>query len=145
MKKIIQKQLGELLAENKLITPDNLEEALRVQRERGGLLGQILVSLGFTNEETIAQALTAQYGFPYLPLSGYEIDHEVARIIPEHVAKQFGLIAVDKVGGILTLAMSNPLNSEAIEDIEMITRLKVQIFVTTTSDVNEAIKRCYKS
>ncbi len=145
MKKLVQKQLGELLIDNKLITPDNLAQALQVQREKGGLIGQVLVQLGFTTEETIAQALTAQYGFPYLPLSGYEIDHEVCKIIPENVAKQYGLIAVDRVGNILTVAMSNPLNKQAIEDVEMITHFKVQVFVATASDVNESIKRSYKA
>ena len=98
MKKIVQKQLGELLVEGKLIAPEHLEEALKIQKQKGGLLGQILVSLGYTTEEAIAQALTAQYGFPYLPLGGYEIDREVAKLIPENVAKQYGLIALDRVG-----------------------------------------------
>ena len=143
MKKLIQKQLGELLVDNKLITPQNLEDALKVQKEKGGLLGYILVTLGFTTEEAIAQALTAQYGFPFLPLGGYEIDKDVAKIIPENVAKQYGLVAVDRVGNVLTVAMSNPLNQQAIEDIEMITHFKIQVFVSTATDVNDTIKRCY--
>ncbi len=145
MKKIIPKQLGELLLDCNLITQPQLEEALALQKEKGGLLGQILVSLHYLTEEAIAQALTAQYGFPYLPLGGYEIDPEVAKIIPEHVAKQYGLIAVDRVGGILTVAMSNPLNTQAIEDVEMLTHYKVQVFVTTASDVTSSIKGVYKA
>ena len=145
MKKIVQKQLGELLVDNKLITSENLADALQHQREKGGLLGHILVLLGFTTEEAIAQALTAQYGFPFLPLGGYEIDQEVSKIIPEHVARQYGLIAVDRVGSILTLAMSNPLNNAAIDDVEMITHYKVQAFVSTATDINEAINQCYKA
>ena len=144
MKRIIQKQLGDLLVDSKLITRDNLEEALKIQQEKGGLLGQVLVSLGFTTEEAIAQALTAQYGFPYLPLGGYEIEPEVAKIIPEHVAKQYDLIAVERVGDILTVAMSNPLNTQAVEDVEMLTHFKVQVFVTTSTDVTHAIKNNYK-
>ena len=143
MRKIIQKQLGEILIDNKLITPQNLEEGLRVQKEKGGLLGQILVALGFTTEEAIAQALTAQYGFPFLPLGGYEIDKEVAKSIPENVARQYGLVAVDRVGRVLTVAMSNPLNEQAVEDIEMVTHFKIQLFVSTATDINNAIKRCY--
>ncbi len=145
MKKIHQKQLGELLVDSKLISGEHLEKALKIQKEKGGLLGQILVAEGYTTEEAIAQALTAQYGFPYLPLAGYEIDSEVAKIIPEHVAKQYGLIAVDRIGSVVTVAMSNPLNSQAIEDIEMITHFKVQVFVSTGTDVYESIKRCYKA
>ena len=145
MKKGLQKQLGELLVYCRLITQEQLEEGLAYQKEKGGLLGQALVTLGFITEEAIAQALTAQYGFPYLPLSGYEIDPEVARIIPEHVARQYDLIAVDRVGSILTVTMSNPLNTQAIEDIEMLTHYKVQVFVTTSTDVGTAIKNIYKA
>ena len=145
MRKIIQKQLGEILIDNKLVTPQNLEEGLKVQKEKGGLLGQVLVSLGYTTEEAIAQALTAQYGFPFLPLGGYEIDKEVAKSIPENVAKQYGLVAVDRVGQVLTVAMSNPLNEQAVEDIEMVTHFKIQLFVSTATDINNAIKRCYSA
>ena len=143
MRKLIKKPLGEILVDNKLITPQNLEDALKVQRQKGGLLGQILVSMGFTTEESIAQALTAQYGFPFLPLGGYEIDKEVAKSIPENVAKQYGLIAVDRVGQVLTVAMSNPLNEQAVEDIEMLTHFKIQLFISTATDINDAIRRCY--
>ena len=145
MKKVLQKQLGELLVYCRLITPEQLEQGLAYQREKGGLLGQALVTLKFVTEEAIAQALTAQYGFPYLPLAGYEIDPEVARIIPEHVAKQYDLVAVDRVGSILTVTMSNPLNTQAIEDVEMLTHYKVQVFVTTSADIATALKNIYKA
>lgn len=145
MKKIINKQLGELLIESKMITRPNLEHALQVQKEKGGLIGQILVALKYTTEEAIAQALTAQYGFPYLPLGNYEIDPVVVKIIPEQVARQFGLIAIDRVGNILTIVMSNPLNSQAIEDVEMTTKLSMQIFVSTVTDINRAIDEYYKA
>ena len=84
-----------------------------------------------------------QYGFPFLPLGGYEIDKEVAKSIPENVARQYGLVAVDRVGQVLTVAMSNPLNEQAVEDIEMVTHFKIQLFVSTATDINDAIKRCY--
>ena len=144
MKKIIQKQLGELLLDNKLITKEQLEEGLRVQRDKGGLIGQILVALKFTSEVAIAQALTAQYGFPYLPLTNYEIDPVAVKVVPEHVAKQFELIAVDRVGNILTVVMSNPLNSQAVEDVEMLTKLTAQVFVSTATDIHKAIADNYK-
>ena len=143
MKKIIQKQLGQLLVDAKLITPENLEKALIIQQEKEELIGRILVALGVTTEDAIARALTAQYGFPYLPLGGYEMDPTVVKIIPESVAKKYELIAVDRVGNILTLAMSNPLNTKAVEEIEVITHCKIQCFVSTSTDVSEAIKKYY--
>lgn len=145
MKKIVEKPLGQILIENKMITARQLEEGLKVQEDKGGLIGQVLVKLGYTTEEAIAQALTAQYGLPYLPLVGYEIDPEVAKIISEDIARRYGLIAVDKVGMILTVAMSDPLNAKALEQVEQSTGLKVQIYVCTRSDVNEAIVRSYKN
>jgi len=145
MGKIVDKKLGELLIESKMISAHHLDEALKVQKEKGGLIGQVLVALGYTSEEAIAQALTTQYGFPYLPLGGYEIDREIAKIISEKIARQYGLIAIDKMGMILTIAMSDPLNPHAIETIEAATGLKVQIYVCTSTDVNEAIAKIYKA
>lgn len=142
-KRIIGKKLGELLVERGVINADQLEQGLRVQQEKGGLLGQILVSLGYANEEAIAQALTAQYGFPYLPLKHYSIDGELLRMIPENVARQYCLVPVDRIGDTFTIAMADPLNAKAVEDIEMLTRCSVQVFVSTWSDVVDAIQRCY--
>lgn len=141
---MITKQLGELLIERGIITKEQLAKALGIQKEGGGLIGQILVKLGFTTEEQIAQALTAQFGFPYLPLKNYEIGKEVIKLVPENVARQYCLIPVDRIGNALTIAMSNPLNVQAQEDIELITKCKVQIFVSTMTDINEAIGRCYE-
>lgn len=142
-KRVTTKQLGELLIERKIITAEQLQKALEYQRVNGGLVGEILVQLGFSREEDIAQVLTAQYGFPYLPLSNYDIDTEVARVIPEQVARQYCLIPIDKIGNNLTVAMSNPLNTQAIEDVEMITQCVVQAFVSTTTDIKKAIERSY--
>lgn len=143
-KRVITKQLGELLIERGVIAKEQLEKALATQKEEGGLIGQILVKLGFTTEEEIAQALTAQFGFPYLPLKNYEIGKEVIQLVPENVARQYCLIPVDRIGNALTIAMSNPLNVQAQEDIELITKCKVQVFVSTMTDITQAIDRCYE-
>ncbi len=143
-KRMIKKQLGELLIERSVITKKQLEHALETQKAKGGLIGQVLVGLGYATEETIAQALTAQYGFPYLPLENYEIDSEVVKIVPKNVATQFCLIPIDKIGSNLTIAMSNPLNNLAIEDIELVSGLCVQIFVSTATDIKNAIEKYYK-
>jgi len=143
IRKMVTKQLGDLLLERGVVNKKQLEKAIQIQREKGGLLGQILVTLGYASEEEIAQAITIQYGFPYLPLSGYEIDVESIKLIPEQVARQYGLVAIDKISDTLTLAMSNPLNIQAIEDVEFLTKCKVQTFVSTLSDVNEAITKYY--
>lgn len=143
-KKIVSKQLGELLIDRGVINKKQLEHALEMQKEKGGLIGQVLVDLGYATEEAIAQALTAQYGFPYLPLENYEIDPDVVKIVPKNVSIQYCLVPIDKIGNNLTIAMSNPLNVFAIEDVELISGLCVQIFVTTGSGVKKAIEKYYK-
>lgn len=143
IRRIVSKQLGELLLERGVINESQLVKALKIQEEKGGLIGQILVMLGFAKEEEIAQALTVQYGFPYLPLEFYEINTEALKMVPEHVAKQYNLIGIDRIGELLTIAMSNPLNFQAVEDIEMLTKCKVQVFVSTMTDISNAIKKYY--
>lgn len=144
-KKITNKHLGELLIERGVITRDQLDMAIAYQQAKGGLIGEVFVELKLATEEDIAQALTCQYGFPYLPLANYEIDESIILAVPENVCKQYCLIPIDKIGKSLTLAMSNPLNVHAIEDIELITGCSVQTFVSTSTDIRNSIKTYYKS
>lgn len=143
-KKATNKHLGELLVERGVIDKDQLSMGLTYQKEKGGLFGEILVELKFATEEDIAQALTAQYGFPYLPLVSYEIDPEVISSVPENVCRQFCLIPIDKIGKSLSLAMADPLNVHAVEDVELITGCAVQTFVSTASDIREAVNKYYQ-
>lgn len=145
MRRIINKQLGELLIDRGIISKHQLDEALVIQQQKGGLIGEIMVELGFVKEEDIAQALTAQYGFPFLPLANYEINSDIAQLIPSRVAKQYMIIPIDKIGSNLTLAMSNPLNIQAIEDVELICGCNVQAFVSTSSDIRQAIEKYYRN
>ncbi len=143
-KRIITKRIGEVLLERGIISQKELEKALAHQKERGGLMGQILIQLSFITEEELALALTAQYGFPYLPLDNYEIDTSLIAIIPEQTARQYCLIPIDRIGNALTLAMADPSNVQAIEDIELLTKCVVQTFVSTPSDIEKAIAKHYK-
>ena len=144
LKKIVKKLLGELLIERQIITPEQLEQAILIQKQKGGLIGEILVENGFAKEEDIAQTLTAQYGFPYLPLENYEIDTEIIKLIPHELANRYVVVPVDKLGNSLSISMSNPLDSEAIEKVEAHTGSKIQIFVSTSSDIRRAINKYYK-
>jgi len=144
LRRIITKQLGELLLDRGIISQAQLDQALNYQRVKGGLIGEVLVELGFAKEEDIAQSLTAQYGFPYLPLSNYDVNPEITNIVPSRVARQYLLVPIDKIGNNLTLAMSNPLNIQAIEDVELLSGCNVQTFVSTSSDIKKAIEKYYK-
>lgn len=141
--KRVKEKLGEILVKSGTISEKHLQRALDFQKREGGLLGEILIKLGYVNERNIVEALTEQYGFPYLPLENVDINNEAIKLVPENVARQYKLMPVDLIGDILTLALSNPLNNNAIEDIEMITKKNVQVFISTISDINEAIKRSY--
>ncbi len=143
-RRVTIKTIGQLLLEKGIIKQAQLDEALKIQKEKGGLLGQILASLGYVTEEQIAQVITIQYGFPYLPLSNYEIDEGVIKLIPENVARQYCLIPIDKIGNTVTIAMADPLNAQAIEDIEVVTSSSVQLFVSTATDIKKAIDKYYK-
>jgi len=144
VRRIINKRLGELLVDCGVINQNQLDHSLNVQRDKGGLIGEILVELGFAREEDIAQSLTAQYGFPYLLLGKYDVNPEITGIIPGRVARQYLLVPIDKIGNNLTLAMSNPLNTQAVEDVELLSGCSVQAFVSTSSDIKRAIEKYYK-
>ena len=143
IKRKVTKQLGQLLIESGLINQAQLDKALKIQDDEGGLLGRILVTLGYVKEEDVAQALTVQYGFPYLPLENYDINPDVVKLIPEHIAVKHNLIAIDKIGDLVTIATSNPLNTKAIEEVESITKTMTQVFVSTMTDITNAIKKYY--
>jgi type IV pilus assembly protein PilB len=142
-RRLITKRIGEVLLERGLISRQQLNEALAHQQQHGGLLGQGMIQLGFVTEEDVALALTAQYGFPYLPLESYELDEAVTGSVPEHVARAYCLIPVDRIGNALTVAMADPTNVKAMEEIELMTKCVVQAFVSTPSDIQRAIDRYY--
>ena len=142
-KRVVSKQLGQLLAERGLIDKKQLEKALDIQKKEGHLIGQILVKLGFVSEEDIVEALTTQYGYPYLPLENYEIDKSLLNIIPAQVVRHYYLIPIDKIANILTIVMADPLNAFAIKDIEQMTKMKVEVFVSTVTDIKKSIEKCY--
>ena len=144
-KKTNKKQLGQLLIERGVINHEQLNKAIEIQKEQGGLFGEVLVSLNFATEKDIAQALTCQYGFPYLPLTNYEIDQEIIDSVPEDICRKNCLVPIDKIGKSLTLSMANPLNMKAAEEVEQLTGCVVQTFVSTTTDILQTIDKYYGS
>lgn len=141
--KKVSKLLGEILVEREIITREHLEKALETQSKEGGLIGELIVKLGFAKEEEIAQCISYQYGFPYLPLENYDIPNDIISLVPKNVAEHYCLVPIDKIGNTLTVAMANPLNVEAAEDLECLTSLQIQIFVSTASDIRSTIQRCH--
>lgn len=137
-------KLGDILISTGVLSEDQLHRALEYQVREGGLIGEILVKLGYVKERDIVQALTVQYGFPYLPLENYELKKQIVKIVPENVARQYSIVPLDIMGDILSVAMSNPLNTKAIEDIEMITKKKIQVFIGTVTAIQDALNKLYE-
>jgi len=144
-RKTVNKQLGEILVERGVISRAKLDEVVVFQKEKGILFGEALVQMKMATEEDVVQALTCQYGFPYLPLANYEIAPEVVACVPVNLCKQYCLVPIDKIGRSLTVAMANPLNVEALEDLEKVTECSVQAFVSTATEINSAINRYYET
>lgn len=135
--------LGDALKAEGLIDEEKLGQALNIQKKTGKRLGQVLVEMGVVTEEDIVQALAKQLKLPYINLSTYLIDPTIARIVPEHVARRYQLIPINKVGNKLTVAMSDPLNILAIDDLQLMTGLVVRPVVATSKDINQSLTNSF--
>ena len=142
---ISKKQLlGQILIKRNLITPDQLKDALEAQKKEGGVIGEVLVKLGYVTERDIVVALIVQCGFPYIAVNKYEVDPKVVQLIPEVVARKYHVIPLDRVGDVLSLVMANPLDLTMIEELEQLTSCRVATFIATKAEIDEAISHWYK-
>jgi len=138
-------RLGDALLQDGLITEDQLQKALELQKQSGKRIGNVLVDMGVVTESDIVSILGKQLGIPYINLSNYLIDPATVRIIPENMARRHQLIPINKVGNKLTVAMVDPLNILAIDDIQFMTGLVVKPVVATSQDINDALDNAYGS
>ncbi len=136
-------RLGELLVRNKLITEKQLTTALEDQKTAGGRLGASLVKLGFLQEEDLAAFLSRQYGVPSINLSEFEIDPGIIKLIPAEVVQKYHLIPVNRAGATLIVAMSDPSNIFAIDDIKFMTGYNVEVVVAADASLKQAIDKYY--
>jgi hypothetical protein len=135
--------LGQILLKRNLITKEQLKNALELQKKEGGVLGEVLVKLGYLTEKDVVIALIVQCGFPYIAVNKYDIDPKVLSLISEAQARKYHVVPLDKVGDVLSVVMANPLDISIIEEIEKISNCKVATFIATKSEIEEAIGRCY--
>ncbi len=138
-------KLGETLLRENLITPQQLKEALDYQRTNGGRLGSTLVKLGFLSDEEITAVLSRQYGVPSVNLSLFEIDESAVKLIPQEVAQKYMVLPLSRVGATLTLAMVDPTNVFAIDDIKFMTGFGVEPVVVSEAAMQEAMEKYYGS
>src|SRR5512136_572716 len=138
-------KLGEMLLKAGLITQDRLQEALAAQKKNGGKLGYNLVKLGYVKEDDITQLLSDQYGVPSINLRHFEIDESVINLIPSEVAQKYLVIPVNRTGATLTIAMVDPTNVFAMDDIKFMTGYNVEPVVASEIAIKEAIDQYYGS
>jgi type IV pilus assembly protein PilB len=136
-------RLGELLVRNDLINRQQLSEALSDQKSNGGRIGSSLVRLGFVKEEELSAFLSKQYGVPSINLAEFEIDPGVVRHIPAEIAQKYQIVPVNRAGATLIVAMNDPSNIFAIDDIKFMTGFNIEVVVASESSIKHAIDKYY--
>jgi len=138
-------RLGDLLVKNNLISTEQLEMALDEQKKSGGRIGQALAKLCILKENDLTSFLSSQYNVPSLDVSGFEIDVEMIKLIPVDIVQKYQLIPISKNESTLVIAMSDPSNVFAIDDVNFLTGLNIEVVVTSDSAIKHAIDKHYDS
>lgn len=138
-------KIGELLIEEGIITEEQLKIALDKQKSnlQGKKLGDILIELGYVSEIQFIQCLSKRLKIPFVNLNNYPITSEVAQMIHEEVARKYHLVPIAKKDQLLTVAMSDPMNLVAIEEIRLTTKCQINTVIATKQEIESIIKRCY--
>src|SRR6266705_2282718 len=139
----MSQRLGDLLVKEKVITTEQLEVALKSQKDAGGRLGSVLVKLGYLSDEDVTNFLSRQYGVPAINLSYFEIDPTVVKLIPQDTAKRYQILPLSRVGASLTIAMVDPTNVFAMDDIKFMTGFNIEPVVASESSIIEGIDKAY--
>jgi type IV pilus assembly protein PilB len=136
-------KLGDLLVKAKLVTPEQVDAALLSQRAEGGKFGEALIRIGAVSEQDITETLSQQFGVPSIDLAHFEIDPSIIKVVPGEVARKYGVLPVNKTGATLTIAMSDPTNVFAMDDIKFMTGYNVEPVVASEASLRRAIDKHY--
>jgi len=139
----MSQRLGDLLVREKVITNDQLETALKTQKTDGGRLGSVLVKLGFLSDEDVTNFLSRQYGVPAINLNYFEIDPAVVKLVPQETARRYQILPLSRVGASLTIAMVDPTNVFAMDDIKFMTGFNIEPVVASETSIMEGIDKAY--
>jgi general secretion pathway protein E len=141
----MQKPIGQLLLDKELITAEQLENALKVQQNKGGKLGEILVSQGVVTAEDVAAVYSIQLNVPLVDLQKHVIQPEALRLVPEDMTRKYTFIPLEVVNDSLTVVMAYPDDIRAIRDIRAHTGMRVEVALGVPSDIERAIDLNYRS
>jgi len=139
-----KKLLGEYLIEQGLVNKDQIQKALEEQRKAGSRLGQTLIDLGFLKEEELIVALARQLGLAHIDILSYRLKPDVVNLIPEKMARRYEVIALEKVSNELTIAMADPLNVFAIDEIQQITQCRIEPVICSRNSLFKVLDLAYK-
>src|SRR3954470_9062311 len=138
-------RIGELLLKEKLITPDQLQQALTQQKSSGGKLGHSLIKLGFVKDDQITALLSKQYGVPAINLTQFKLDPTIIKLVPTETARKYQIIPLSRSGSTLTIAMTDPTNVFAMDDIKFMTGYTVEPVVASEIAITDAVEKYYPS
>jgi len=139
----LKERLTQILIDNKLLTKEKLDQALEIQKKKGGRLSDIIVGLGLIKEGELALTLSQGLGFPLMDIKRFKIDPDIVKIIPREVAHHYQIIPVSKIGETLTIAMADPLNIFAIDHIRALTGYKINPIISHAKDILLTIEQSY--
>jgi type IV pilus assembly protein PilB len=134
-------RLGEILTHSGLITPEQLEEVLAAAKTSPMTLGELLVDRGYLTERDIAQAISTQFGLPYLSPKQYYTSSAVTKLISLDLMRKHRLVPLDRLGDVLTVCISGPVDAEVLEGIEKSSGCTIQVFVAMGADIKAAIEK----
>jgi type IV pilus assembly protein PilB len=139
----VKRRLPDLLLEQGLVTEQQLKECGAIQRTSGQNLAHVLVERGYLKEEDLVITLSEQLGIPHIRVANYNIPKEVLAEVPEALARQHLMLPISTTGQVLTLAMANPLNIMALDDLRMLTSYEIEPVVAVESELVEALEKNY--
>lgn len=135
--------IGSMLLEKKLITPDQLKNAVELQKIKGGYLSQRLIELNYVKDSDITTQLTCEFGFCYLPIKSYTISDDAIKTIPSEIACDYCVLPVEKSDKLLTIAMADPSSKGVIEILRQVSHCEIIVLISTRSEIKEAIEKYY--
>jgi len=138
-------RLGDRLVSEKLISPDQLQRALAEQKGSADKLGTILVRLNFITEDSLVSFLSKQYAMPAITVAQVDPDPDVLKLVPEQIAKKHSVLPIKRIGNVLTLAMADPTNVFALDDVGFMTGLQIQPVVASEAAIRKAFERLYET
>jgi type IV pilus assembly protein PilB len=143
MAESLKDRLTDVLIKGSLLKKKDLDKALEIQKKSGGSLGKILVDKGFITQKDLVVAISSQLSIPPIDLSKYKVDKDLIKVVPEKAARQYTLLPISKLGNVLTVVMSDPLNVFAIDDLKMMTHFRIDIAIAPENDIKDAINSYY--